>query len=153
MSEPDSQELRDIVQAIVGRLHISAEVSVGATPTNTGLTVAIQAPEEGRLLIGKNGQNIKALEHVIRLVWARRYPEATGVIVDVNDYRKERITELTTKIHEVALRVKSTGQSEALPPMSAYERRIVHTELAAYHDVVTESIGEDPQRRVVIKLA
>jgi spoIIIJ-associated protein len=54
-------------------------------------------------------------------------------------------------VRNVVARVRDTRRSQALLPMSSYERRIVHMELASYTDVASESTGEDPHRRVVIK--
>ena len=112
--------------------------------------VAVQADDNGAF-IGKNGQNLKALEHVVRVMWMRQNPENRSVIVDVNDYRAERSKELIQLVRETAARVQQTRRSEAFEPMTSYERRLVHTELATYSDLSTESVGQDPQRRVVIK--
>ncbi|OGZ75979.1 MAG: hypothetical protein A3G45_02255 [Candidatus Staskawiczbacteria bacterium RIFCSPLOWO2_12_FULL_37_15] len=69
----------------------------------------------------------------------------------MNDYKKSRATYLIDVAKQTVTRVRNTQKAEALFPMSAYERRIVHMELAAYPDIATESVGAEPQRRVVIK--
>ena len=85
------------------------------------------------------------------MMWLRKSPEHGTVVVDVNNYRSEQNERLVGSVHEAAVRVQQTRKSEALPPMTSYERRIVHTELAVYSDLTTESVGQDPHRRVVIK--
>ena len=106
------------------------------------------------MLIGKNGQNLGAFEHLVRLVASRRLanPESDlHFIVDINDYRKSRTDYLIGVAKDVAQRVIQTQRAEALSPMSSYERRLVHTELASYREIQTESVGQEPRRRIVVK--
>lgn len=114
------------------------------------LVISIKTSDGAPFLIGKNGQNLKAMEHLVRAVVAKDGKEGT-VVLDINDYRKSRVSHLIDVAKEVVSRVRNTQKAEALPPMSSYERRLVHMELAAYPDVATESIGAEPQRRVIIK--
>lgn len=151
MSEANIQELESVIRTIVGRMHDDCVIAVSDGGAEAPLAVTIQAPQDARFLIGKDGQNLKALEQVIRAIWKRRDPDGRQITVDVNDYRKTKATEIVALVHETARRVRDTRRPEALDPMSSYERRIVHTELAAYHDLSTESIGQEPQRRVVVK--
>ena len=72
-------------------------------------------------------------------------------MVDVNNYRKARANYLIETAREAAQRVIQTQKAEALSPMTSYERRLVHTELAGYKEVQTESIGQEPHRRIVVK--
>lgn len=115
--------------------------------------VSIESDRDLSMLIGKNGQNLGALEHIIRLIVSRKTSpgETRGsFVIDINDYRKSKTTQVLALAHGAAQRVISTQKAEALLPMSAYERRLVHSELASHKDIQTESIGEEPRRRVVI---
>jgi spoIIIJ-associated protein len=150
MESAHIQKIKEFIQEAARHMQIPCEIDVSADEGGV-VQVAIQASDDGRLLIGKNGQNLKALEHVVRILCLRQNPEFRAVTVDVNNYRAERTNELVRIVHETAVRVRETRRSEALDPMVAHERRIVHTELAAYGDLSTESIGIDPNRRVVIK--
>ncbi len=150
MNSENTSIINDFVRRIAGYMQIPCEVSVSSEEGGS-VRVAVQADDNGRLLIGKNGQNLKALEHVVRVMWLRQNPENRSVIVDVNDYRAERSKELIQLVRETATRVQQTRRSEAFEPMTSYERRLVHTELATYSDLSTESVGQDPHRRVVIK--
>ncbi len=114
------------------------------------LFVSVYASEDANLLIGRNGQNITALEHVLRLMFVKNTDDLS-LILDVNDYRKSRASYLIDIAKQAIGRVRNTQKAEALVPMTPYERRVVHMELAACPDVATESIGEEPYRRVVIK--
>ncbi|HXK36256.1 MAG TPA: R3H domain-containing nucleic acid-binding protein [Candidatus Paceibacterota bacterium] len=151
MQTPE-QSLDTVVRTLLGFFAIPYDdVVVHAAEPGGRLTVSLTAPE-GNVLIGKGGQNLKALEHVVRMMMARQHPEqARGLIVDINDYRQEMATELATSTRVIAERVRQTRQPEALRPMTAYERRIVHTELASFSDLTSESVGQDPHRRVVIR--
>ena len=115
------------------------------------LIVSIYTPENAKFIIGKNGQNLRSLEQVLRAMFAKKITDASSLIVDINDYRKLRKLYVADLAKQAVTRVRSTQKAEALLPMSTYERRIVHMELASCPDIATESIGEDPNRRIVIK--
>ena len=71
--------------------------------------------------------------------------------LDINNYKKKKMEYLKELAKSVADEVAITKKEKELPPMSAYERRIIHLELAARGDVTTESIGQEPERKVVIR--
>lgn len=165
MSEVNKQKLNkdevlETVKKMVGFMNVDCQIDVKEEPGDNhgeGATVvSIQTPDSARFLIGKNGQNLKALEHVLRVMMVK--PASGGgegkegtIILDVNDYRKSRASYLVDVAKQAVARVRNTQKAEALFPMTAYERRIVHMELAAYPDIATESVGSEPQRRVIIK--
>ena len=88
-------------------------------------------------LIGYKGKTIEAFQSLINSMLQREDEEYAKVFVEINDYKKKKEEKLRRPIK--------------LEPMSAYERLIIHRELADRKDVETESIGEEPRRRVVIK--
>ena len=149
---------KDIVAAtvkkMVGFMNIECQIEAREEPADShgegAVVVSVQTLDDSRFLIGKNGQNLQALEHVLRAMLVKDSKEGT-IILDVNDYKKPRATYLIDVAKQTVARVRSTQKAEALFPMSAYERRIVHMELAACPDIATESVGSDPQRRVIIK--
>lgn len=113
--------------------------------------VSVRSPQELGVLIGKNGQNIGAIEHVLRLMAYKEIPKNLSVVLDINDYRKSRASFIVDQARVVAARVEATKKAEALSPMSSYERRLVHVELASRVNLITESVGEEPKRRVVVR--
>lgn len=115
------------------------------------LLISVYTPENARFLIGKNGQNLKSFEQVLRAMYLKKLTDFHNIVVDVNDYRKSRAMYIIDLARQVVTRVRSTQKAETLLPMSGYERRIVHMELALCPDVATESIGVDPNRRIVVK--
>jgi spoIIIJ-associated protein len=110
--------------------------------------MSIVAPEDARFLIGRNGQNLQALNHIVRLVASS---DQEKIIVDVNDYRQQRANEIEQLVRATVTLVRSQQKPQGLGVMTAYERRIVHTHLASYTDVTGESVGQEPARSVVIR--
>jgi spoIIIJ-associated protein len=101
-------------------------------------------------LIGRKGERLSALQHLVNLMLSRRLGEWTRVLVDVEDYRGRRERQLREIAMRAADRVKESGKMLQLEPMPALERRWIHLALREHPDVSTQSIGEEPHRRVVI---
>lgn len=115
------------------------------------LSVATEGDDSG-VLIGKQGVNLEAMEHLLRVMVSKNSDQPrVNLILDINDYRKAKTQHLVDTAKEAAARVVVTARAEALYPMTSYERRLVHMELASYKNIETESIGEGSQRRIVIK--
>ncbi len=111
--------------------------------------------KEAGLLIGEGGQNLFALSHILKRLaeseFKKRELEKIQFLLDVNGYQLKRIEELKNTARINAQRVRYFKKEISLEPMNAYERRIIHSFLTEYPDIITESTGEDPNRRVVIK--
>lgn len=103
------------------------------------------------ILIGKNGKNIKALELIIRQIIQAQTGEYLKVNLDVENYRENRNRSIEKLAQEIAKEVASTQVEVKLDRMNSYERRLVHNILSTNPDVCTTSIGEEPDRCVVIK--
>ena len=159
--EKNRDKIIESIKTVGSFMNLDCQVEIKETTDSTGLrqtepertilAVSVFTSENARFLIGRNGENLKALEHVIRSMLLKNNKELSGISVDVNDYKKSKALLVIDLAKEAAARVQNTKKAEALYPMTAYERRIVHTELASYPDLSTESIGDEPQRRVVIK--
>lgn len=150
----NKEEVIETVKKMVGFMNVEPRIDVNEEPGDGGekaMVVSIQTPDDARFLIGKNGQNLKALEHIVRAMLIKGGNNEGTIVLDVNDYRKSRTSYLVDVAKQAVMRVRNLQKAEALFPMSAYERRIVHMELAAYPDIATESVGAEPQRRVIIK--
>lgn len=147
MTAPEG--LKQFIVQVTQYLGIPCEVSYEQDADT--IHIAISAPESGSVLIGRGGQNLYALEQVSRAVLARLGMVGQRVMVDVNEYRRTKTRAIVDEVRRIAERVRMTRQSETLDPMTSSERRVVHTELASYHDLATESVGQDPERRVVIR--
>lgn len=110
---------------------------------------------EASLYIGAYGATLNALQVVLKsLLWKQEMQEKSSVRLDINDYRQKQEDRMTELAKEKAETVKLTGMRQAMPPMSAYMRRIVHLNLASneeFADVETVSAGEGHNRRLYIQ--
>jgi len=131
-------------------LDCQVEIKEESGSESKAMLVSVYTPDNARFIIGKNGQNLKAFEHLVRAMLLKN-KDSQNIVVDINDYKKSRASFVVEAAKQAVTRVRNTQKAEVLIPMSAYERRVVHMELASYPDVATESIGDEPQRRIVIK--
>ena len=107
--------------------------------------------DESNTLIGRRGEIIRALNHIAkRAVIVENNDEKVHFIVDVNGYRMKKIEEIEQNARLLAERARSLKYNVEMPPMSAYERMLVHSALAEEENIRTESHGEGRERRVVI---
>ncbi len=104
------------------------------------------------ILIGKNGRTIGALQTVIRQMLSSELDEKIKVILDVENYKEKRVKNIEYLAKKTAREVAKTKIEVTMDSMNSYERRIVHSVLADDKYVYTESVGEEPNRCVVIKL-
>lgn len=109
--------------------------------------------DEANILIGHNGENLQALQHLIRVLTKRTNEELISFILDVNNYKKEKEEKLSNLARLAATKARETGKRIVLRPMSSYERRIIHLFLASESDLKTESEGVEPDRRITINCA
>lgn len=102
-------------------------------------------------LIGYKGKTIESFQSLLNAMLQRENEESAKVFVEVNDYKKRKEEKLKILANKMANNVIKFRKPIRLEPMSAYERLIIHTELAKREDVETESQGEEPRRRIVIR--
>ena len=105
---------------------------------------------EAQFLIGQNGQTLFEFQRMLRMLLNKKLNKNFYLNVDINEYKKKKIEYLKELAVSAADEVSSTKQKKVMPPMSAYERRVVHTELASRQDVATQSQGEGADRSIVI---
>jgi spoIIIJ-associated protein len=138
---------RSLVEGLLKHMGVRAQVTVrtGTEP----ITLDISGRDLGAL-IGWRGETLRALQSVTNVMVGKHLAEGERVIVDVERYRQRR----EHTVREIALRaarqVKMTGDAITLDAMQAFERRAIHLALQDDPDVGSSSIGEDPDRRVVV---
>lgn len=138
-------------QELLQKMGFSTESELSENGQTYFVSVMVVSGDSGSL-IGKNGGNLDAIEHLIKMMVNRKIPNTKpSLILDINEYRKIKTKELIETAKETAERVAQTTRSEVLRPMTSYERRLVHLELAAYKNIATTSVGDEPKRRVVVK--
>src|SRR6187549_1423333 len=140
-----------ILETLMGHLGFDATVEVAAGETSR-LNVVAQGDDRDSLgaLIGRKGERLSALQHLVNLMLSKEMGSWTRVLVDVEDYRGRRERQLRELATRAAARVVETGKMLQLEPMPALERRWIHLTLRDNPDVATQSIGEEPNRRVVL---
>lgn len=110
----------------------------------------ILSGENMGMVIGRRGETLDALQHVVQLYVNKEFEEYYKVTIDTEDYRKKREEALVNLAHGLAKKVIRTRKEIVLEPMKPYERRIIHTALQNYNKVKTHSIGEEPNRKLVV---
>ena len=136
-----------VARELLEVMGIEADVKIEQIPGREG--VEIGGGELG-VLIGRGGENLVALQQVVSAITSKRVGRTVHVPVDVEGYRRRREDQLREVAKRVAERVRATGQAVTLEPMLAYERRIVHLAVQGTPGLRTESVGSEPNRRVVI---
>ncbi len=106
--------------------------------------------EDLGILIGRRGQTMVSLQHIVRLIVANLYEIKMPIILDVEGYKERRCEGLRALAFRLADQVKSRKSPFTMEPMSAFERRIIHLALIDHPDVSTESTGVGEGRKVVI---
>jgi len=136
-----------VLKTLLEKMDVDADVTLDDRPGMESLEVA--GGELGAL-IGRGGENLVALQQIVSAITSKTVGRPVHVPVDVEGYRRRREEQLREIARRVAGRVKTTGQAVTLEPMLAYERRIVHLSVQDQPGIKTESVGMDPNRRVVI---
>lgn len=150
--EGQQEKIKEHILKLLGLLKI--EGSVAIEDRDGQLFFNIKS-EDSNMLIGHYGQNLKALQHLARLLARKDIGEGQEpqqFYLDVGDYRKERGEFLGALARKAASRVRETKQTLVLKPMNSSDRKMIHMSLSNFEDLLTESIGEEPERRIVIKL-
>lgn len=145
MSSVDAQQIAEKLLEVMG---VAAVITI---ESDEPIYLNISS-DDSALLIGKRGDNLRALQTLINTIYHHQNPEERGYVgIDIAGYKKERVEKVQASAQEVVEKVRQTGEPEHLRPMNAFERRAVHTQLANESDIVTESEGEGINRHIVIK--
>jgi spoIIIJ-associated protein len=141
-----------LLEQLMQHLGFSVAVNIETGETNRLNVVGADDEEHEALgaLIGRKGERLSALQHIVNLMLSREMGEWTRVLVDVEGYRGRREQQLREIADRAAARVVETGKMLQLEPMPALERRWIHLALRNHPTVGTQSIGEEPNRRVVV---
>lgn len=133
---------------LIGHFDMEAKVEVESVEEVWQLNIESSiAP----MLIGRHGQNLQALEHILRLMIAKEADSFLPLNLDIGGYKAMREQEIVQMAKDLAQTVLDSGEEEALPPMNSFERRLVHMTLVEIEGVETGSVGEEPYRKIVIR--
>ncbi len=144
----------EVVAKLLDLMHLEATASARYDdPDREGrksVCVEVSGKDLG-VLIGRRGETINAFQRIAALIVSKEMSRWVRLSIDVEGHRSRREQQLRRMAKRLADQVAKTGRRQSLEPMPANERRIVHMELQNHPDVVTNSIGEDPQRKVMIE--
>jgi len=143
------REIKEVVTEFFEKTSFGAGIEF---PPAEEATVKIRiSTEEPQILIGEGGQTLLEIQHLLKAILRRKMKENLYVDLDINDYKKQKTDYLKDMARSLADEVALTKKEKILPVMPAYERRIIHLELSQRTDVATESLGQEPERKIVIK--
>ncbi len=143
------KQIKKIVEEFFDKMDIPVEIQVLSLEEKT-LPINLKV-EEPRFLIGEKGCTLTDIQRLLAVILKRKIAGPFYLNLDINDYKKKKAEYLRETARSMADEVALTKKERQLPPMLAAERRIIHLELADRADVATESMGQDPIRRVVIR--
>ncbi|HKW72863.1 MAG TPA: RNA-binding cell elongation regulator Jag/EloR [Candidatus Dormibacteraeota bacterium] len=142
-----AEAAKSLVEGLLKHMGVRAQVSV--RPTTDPITLDISGRDLGAL-IGWRGETLRALQAVTNVMVGKHLAEGERVIVDVERYRQRREHTVREIAMRAARQVKMTGDAITLDAMQPFERRAIHLALEGDPDVTSSSIGEEPERRVVV---
>jgi spoIIIJ-associated protein len=148
--EEQADAAADFLDELLARMDIDAIAEPNPQGSHMYVDIVDGPEEDMSLLIGRHGQTLEAIQELTRMAVSRKLDTRVRVIVDIEDYRKQREAQLEDRARELAQRVAETGNEEELEPMNSYERKLVHDAASEVDGVETVSRGEEPGRYVVI---
>lgn len=155
ISQKDLEKAKEITEEFFQKMTIQAEVKVKAQKEQT-FSIDLET-ENPQILIGEGGRTLAEIQHLLRLILRKKLFSSKEndkiffVDFDIVDYKKKKYQHFKELARSIADEVSLSKKEKTLPSMSAAERRIVHLELADRSDVVTESLGQEPERKIVIR--
>jgi spoIIIJ-associated protein len=149
-AEEQAELAEDFLDGLLELMDVDADLDHDVVDGVLYVDILAGEDEGIGLLIGRHGQTLDALQELMRSAVQRQTESRCRVMVDIEDYRKRRRSQLAERTRAAAEKVRRTGHPESLEPMNAYERKIVHDVAGEAGGVQTSSEGEDPERFVVI---
>ena len=141
-------KIEELLSNVLTLMNVDSQVSVRIEEDIH--KVKIDTTGADGLLIGKKGQNLEALEHLLRRMVGKQLKRSVRMQIDVGGYRQRRVVALKSKAVSLASRVKVSGKEMQVEPLSAAERRIIHLALVGDPQVKTFTIGDGELKNVVI---
>lgn len=150
------QVAKAVVEEMLDKLKVFAKVDAKfIEPEEKGgdRTIFIEITgEDLSILIGRKSEILNSLQYLCSLIVCRELGKWVPLLIDIQGYRSRREDQLRRIADRMADQAILTGKRQVLEPMPAGERRIIHMQLKDHSDVITESIGEEPNRKVTISL-
>lgn len=142
------EKIKKNIEELLSVMDFSGKVGVDL---GGGFPCFMIESEEANFLIGRGGENLKALQQIIRLVANKNRENPVYFMVDINYYQKGRLDNLKETAKAMAREVMDQKRAKWMPPMNSFERRVIHLMLTDIEGVSTESEGDGEERRIVIR--
>ncbi len=148
-AEEPTDKAEDFLKKVVSLMGVEATFDVKNEEDALSITMA---GEKMGLLIGRRGETLDALQYLTSIVVNKDREDYLRVSLDTENYREKRKEVLEKLANKIADKVVRNGRNMTLEPMNPFERRIIHAALQGHDMVTTSSVGEEPERRVVVSL-
>lgn len=143
-----SDVIRSIIGEVLGFMGVEHSIDIEASADTTFVNITSSGLDG--LLIGRRGETLASIQHVVNRIFTNRTGRHSKITVDVGGYVRRKHRLLVEKAQRLADRVRETQREYDFEPLKASERRIIHLALAEFHDVTTYTIGDGLLRKVVI---
>jgi spoIIIJ-associated protein len=143
------QTVADLLEKMKVRAHVEVRYGEPGEDGQRPILVDIQGNDLG-ILIGRRAEILNAMQYITNLIISKQVQRWVQVTLDVQGYRLRHERQLRSMAQRMANQAVQTGRRQVLEPMPASDRRIIHLELRDHPDVTTQSIGEEPARKVTI---
>jgi spoIIIJ-associated protein len=140
-------DITRFMQSVITAMGAELTASVEETPEATRINLD---GEDGGVLVRRGGEGLQALQHLVATAFRRQLGEDTRIVIDCNNYRRDKDAELQRMARFIADKAKSSGMPQEMGPLNPYERRIVHLAVAEDPSVSSESIGDAFVKTVII---
>lgn len=147
----DQEKIKKVIEDIF--IHTGCLISSLESNLDNGiLWFEIETPDS-RFMIGKDGETLKSLSHLIQRIIEKDsdLQKTQAIFIDINGYQKKKFEGLKNLAHMMAERARYFKSNIEIEPMPSYERRIIHLYLENAKNIVTESEGFGPNRKVIVK--
>ncbi|AEV70648.1 RNA-binding cell elongation regulator Jag/EloR [Acetivibrio clariflavus] len=149
VKETCSDKAKEFLASVLEKMKVDAEITVEEDEDT--ILLKVNGDDIG-IAIGRRGETLDALQYLTSLVVNKNRENYKRVIIDIENYRKKREETLVKLANKLADRVVKYKKNIVLEPMNPYERRVIHSSLQDHKYVETYSVGEEPNRKVIITL-
>ncbi len=152
MAQSNIKKIQEIIGEFFSKIGVIVEAIEIKTPQDSTIPINLKM-EDPQVLIGEGGQTLMEVQRLLKLVLQKKIASEARFYIDldINDYKKKKTDYLKEMAKSTADEVSLIKKEKYLPPMSAYDRRVIHVELAGRQDIITESVGYDPERMIVVR--